>query len=62
MPKPILNKPYTRAESTDIRETFELERRRLAALKAEQLSRAFGERLGLALLSVVRQVSSQRMH
>ena len=62
MLKPILNKPYTRAESTDIRETFELERRRLAALKADQPNRQFGERLGLALLCAVYQAKGQRTH
>lgn len=60
MSKPILKKPYTRSESTDIRETFELERRRLTALVADQLARELGQRLDQPLLGLAYPVPDHK--
>lgn len=59
MSKPILNKPYTRSESTDIRETFELERCRLALAQTCQADIEFGKRLGQAQLNLARPMQRE---
>lgn len=54
MVKPILNMPYAPSHATDVRQAFELERRRLAATRADRLNAAFGTALGLALAYLAR--------
>ena len=55
MVKPILNKPYAPSwHSTDVRLSFALERRRLAAAESDRLDGSLGMALGQALVLCTR--------
>ena len=54
MVKPQLNKPYTPWHATDVRQAFELERRRIAIAASDRLNQAFGAALAVALVDTAR--------
>ncbi|WP_377153622.1 hypothetical protein ACFJIX_18765 [Roseateles sp. UC29_93] len=54
MVKPQLNKPYTPWHATDVRQSFELERRRIATEQSDRLNRTFGAALAFALVDTAR--------
>jgi hypothetical protein len=58
MVKPQLSKPYTPWYATDVRLTFELERRRIATEESDRLNRTFGTALAKALVDAARAAAS----
>lgn len=54
MVKPQLGKPYTPWYATDVRQIFELERRRIATEESDRLNRTFATALAKALVDAAR--------